>query len=56
MNIHFSHIFKKGNRVADIFANYEADHEGKFWWSSLPDFTLASFQRDTSRLPHFRST
>ena len=55
MNIHFTHIFREGNRVADIFANYGADHEGKFWWSSLPDFALASFQRDTSRLPHFRS-
>ena len=56
MNIHFSHIFREGNKVVDIFANYGPDHEGKFWWSSLQDFALASFQRDTSRLSHFHST
>ena len=55
MNFKFSHIFREGNCLADVFANYGADHAERFWWSYLLDFAMNSFNNDMRRLPYFRA-
>lgn len=43
MNSYVSHIFREGNSIADVLANYGATHHGSHWCDALSQFLVYSY-------------
>jgi ribonuclease HI len=54
LQLRVTHIFREGNAVADVLANYGASHEGTHRWDSLPQFLSSAFGRDFVSWPAYR--
>ena len=54
MRFYCSHIYRKGNAVADCLASMGLDHEVPLWWDVAPPQTVALVGRDMSLLPTYR--
>ena len=54
LQVHVSHIYREGNRVADKLANHGAMNVGAEWWDLLPSFLNAAFGHDYSGFKAYR--
>ncbi|PRQ53570.1 putative ribonuclease H-like domain, reverse transcriptase zinc-binding domain-containing protein [Rosa chinensis] len=54
LQVHISHIYREGNRVADKLANFGATNDNPTWWDSIPPFLLSSFGHDYSAQMDYR--
>lgn len=54
LNFRVSHVYREGNSVADVLANYGAAHEGSHWWDTLPQFLVFSYGHDASSGTSYR--
>lgn len=49
-----SHIFRKGNQVADVVADYGSSSTDFIWWDSALPFASSLCNGDILGLPYFR--
>ena len=54
MHFHVSHIFREGNRVADMLASRAVSFVPATWWSSAPEFVVELISRDILGVCNFR--
>lgn len=54
INLRVSHVYREGNVLADLLANFGAVHVGSFWWDSLPMFLATSYGRDLASAISYR--
>ncbi|XP_062028853.1 uncharacterized protein LOC133744833 [Rosa rugosa] len=54
LNIHFSHIYREGNSVADKLATFGALHGDSVWWDVMPQFLHLALGGDFSGRPSYR--
>lgn len=54
MNFVISHIYREGNRCADMLASKGLESPGVTIWLELPDFLKDLFIHDRLGLPIFR--
>ncbi|CAL8991376.1 unnamed protein product [Prunus brigantina] len=54
--MHFvcTHIYREGNCVADMLANFGADNHAYYWWDSLPSWAAIAYAKDLVGFPRFR--
>ena len=54
LNCIISHVYRKGNQVADSLANHGLTLNNFTFWYDVPDFASPSFIRDKAGWPSFR--
>jgi hypothetical protein len=54
MNCIVTHIYREGNMVADLLANFGLGFSTFTSWSSPPLFLSESLDRNKLGMPHFR--
>ncbi|KAK9949954.1 hypothetical protein M0R45_005462 [Rubus argutus] len=54
MHFKVSHIFREGNKVADVLANYGTLSSDFVWWDEPPPFLLVYYNSDVVGHPQFR--
>jgi len=54
MNFVVTHIYKEGNKCADLLASKGLEAQGVRIWLDLPDFLRLLFVHDMQGMPNFR--
>ncbi|CAB4302327.1 unnamed protein product [Prunus armeniaca] len=54
MNFFCTHIYREGNCVADMLANFGADNRAYYWRDSLPLWAATAYAKDLVGFPMFR--
>jgi ribonuclease HI len=54
MSFFVSHIYREGNRIADVLANHGAENDAYYWWPTVPSIAQAFHAHDQTMMASYR--